>query len=81
MNGEQALIEIHDHLRGLRSDVTKVMVDGCAKREGDLTRIKHVETGLNEMKDLLKWILRTSIVTAFGIIAFLLKAFLPYVLK
>ena len=80
MNGDQAILEIHRDVKSLRSDVTEVMMNGCSKREADLNRIAAVEGSLIEVKDTLKWILRTSLVTAFGIVAFLIKAFLPYLI-
>ena len=64
-------VDIHD----LRDDVKAVMLEGCAKRNGDITRIEHVEDGLDELKDIMKKLLYTSFVTALGICAFLVKAF------
>jgi hypothetical protein len=63
--------DIHD----LRDDVKFVMTQGCAKRNGDLMRIDHVEDGLTEIKDIMKRLLYTSFITALGICAFLIKAF------
>ena len=75
MNGDQAIFEIHSDIKSLRRDISEVMLKGCAKREGDVNRIEHVEDSLGEVKDTLKWILRTSVVTAIGIAAFVIKAF------
>jgi hypothetical protein len=81
MNGEQALLEIHKNVSSLREDVAKVMTEGCAKREGDLSRITHVEDGIKSLGDKMDRLFWTTLITALGIIAFLAKAFLPYLLR
>lgn len=75
MDVQNALNALRDDIHDLRTDVKTVMVSGCAKRNGDLNRIEHVEEGLDELKDLIKKLFYTSLVTAFGIVAFLIKAF------
>jgi hypothetical protein len=81
MNGDQAIIEIHKNVELLRKDVSHVMTEGCAKREGDLSRILHVENGIKSLGDKMDRLFWTTLITALGIIAFLAKAFLPYILK
>ncbi len=62
---------------GLRGDIKTMMMDGCAKREGDMMRVEAVEKASESHGKKLDKIYYTSLVTAGGIIAFLLKAFLP----
>ena len=81
MNGDEAILAIHTNIESLRKDVTSVMVNGCAKREGDVKELKTVKDDMRDMKNDIKNIYRTSLVTAGGIILFLLKAFLPYLIK
>ena len=76
MNGEQALIEIHSHINELRKDVKEVMLNGCAKREGDLQLISDVKDDVVELRSWMKGIFYTSLVTCLGIIAFMVKAFI-----
>jgi hypothetical protein len=52
------------------------MTNGCAKREVDMVRIDAVEEATKSHGSKLDKIYYTSLVTAGGIIAFLLKAFL-----
>ena len=81
MNGEQALLEIHRDISSLRSDVTHVMSEGCAKREGDLQEIRNVKESVNELRSWMKGIFYTSLVTCIGIIGFLIKALWPFIIK
>ena len=69
--------DVWESIEGLRGDIREVMVKGCAKREGDLERTRAVEDSLRELRTDMKKIFYTSLVTAGGIIAFLIKAFLP----
>lgn len=62
---------------GLREDIKKLMVEGCAKREGDMKRVDAVEKTIESHGKKLDKIFYTSLVTAGGIIVFLLKAVLP----
>jgi uncharacterized protein Yka (UPF0111/DUF47 family) len=81
MNGEQALFEIHEDIKSLRKDVSDVMMKGCAKREGDLQRVKNVEKSLDGLGRKMDLIVYASFVTAGGIIVFLIKALWPYIIK
>ena len=69
--------DVWESIEGLRGDIKEVMMRGCAKREGDLERTRAVEDSLRELRVDMKKIYYTSLVTAGGIIAFLLKAFIP----
>ena len=71
---------VWNSIDGLREDIKKLMMEGCAKREGDLKRVDAVEKTIESHGAKLDKIFYTSLVTAGGIIAFLLKAFLPVVL-
>ena len=81
MNGDQAIHEIHTMVKDLRVDVTSVMMGGCAKREGDLARMANVEDGIKSIGSKMDNLFWTTLITAMGIIAFLLKAFLPVAIK
>lgn len=81
MNGEQALVEIHNNLSEIRRDLKGVTINGCAKREGDLARMVHIEKTMGDLGTKMDRIFWTSLVTAGGIIAFLAKALLPYLLN
>ena len=59
---------------GLRSDIKVLMKEGCAVRQADIVRITSVEESTREQGKKLDRIYYTSLVTAGGIIAFLLKA-------
>ena len=65
---------------GLRGDIKLLMREGCAKRDGDMQRVAAVERATEAHGKKLDRIFWTSLVTAGGIIAFLLKAFLPALL-
>lgn len=64
----------------LRADIKELIRNGCAKREGDMKRIELVESIVESHGKKLDKIFYTSLVTAGGIIAFLIKAFLPAIL-
>jgi hypothetical protein len=66
-------------IEGLRGDIRGLMITGCAKREGDMGRIDAVEKTTDAHGRKLDRIYYTSLVTAGGIIAFLLKAVLPVI--
>ena len=51
----------------LAAEISSIKANGCAQRGNDLTMI-------NEIKDDLKWLKRTSVVTLMAMVAFLLKA-------
>ncbi len=76
-SGDQSVWNSIDELR---DDIKKLMMEGCAKREGDMKRVDAVEKTIESHGKKLDKIFYTSLVTAGGIIAFLLKAFLPVVL-
>ena len=76
-SGDQS---VWNSIDGLRDDIKKLMMEGCAKREGDMKRVDAVEKTIESHGKKLDKIFYTSLVTAGGIIAFLLKAFLPVVL-
>ena len=71
--------DVWEAIDGLRGDIKNLMIVGCAKREGDMMRIKAVEDTSKEHGHKLDKIFYTSLVTAGGIIVFLLKAFIPMV--
>lgn len=73
-NGDQT---VWTSIDGLREDIKCLIRDGCAKREGDIKRVDAVEKTIESHGRKLDKIFYTSLVTAGGIIAFLLKAFLP----
>ena len=75
MDVQNAVNALRADIHDLRDDVKTVMISGCAKRNGDIRRIDYVEGGLNEIKDIMKKLLYTSFITALGICAFLIKAF------
>ena len=64
----------------LRNDIKELIKNGCAKREGDVKRVETLEKTIESYGRKLDKIFYTSLVTAGGIIAFLLKAFLPVLL-
>ena len=72
-NGDQT---VWASIEDLRSDIKELLKNGCAKREGDLKRIESVEHVVDSHGKKLDKIFYTSLVTAGGIIAFLLKAFI-----
>jgi hypothetical protein len=72
--------DVWEAVNGLRGDIKELLVNGCAKREGDMVRIKAVEDASKDHGKKLDKIYYSSLVTAGGIIAFLLKAFLPVLL-
>ena len=61
----------------LRNDIKELIKNGCAKREGDMKRVEFVEKAIEAHGRKLDRIYYTSLVTAGGIIVFLLKTFLP----
>lgn len=73
-NGDQTVWASID---GLREDIKELIKHGCAKREGDIKRVDAVEKAIESHGRKLDRIYYTSLITAGGIIAFLLKAFLP----
>ncbi len=76
-SGDQS---VWNSIDGLREDIKKLMMEGCAKREGDMKRVDAVEKTIESHGKKLDKIFYTSLVTAGGIIAFLLKAVLPAIL-
>ena len=68
---------IWNSIDGLREDIKSLIANGCAKREGDMKRLDAVEKSVESHGSKLDKIYYTSLVTAGGIIAFLLKAFFP----
>lgn len=68
--------DVWEAINGLRGDIKALMTNGCAKREVDMVRIDAVEEATKSHGSKLDKIYYTSLVTAGGIIAFLLKAFL-----
>lgn len=73
-NGDQTVWASID---GLREDIKELIKNGCAKREGDMQRVGAVERRIESHGKKLDRIYYTSLVTAGGVIVFLLKAFLP----
>jgi len=69
--------DIWESIDGLREDIKEVAIKGCAKREGDLDRTIRVENSLDDLRRDMKKIYYTTLVTAGGVIAFLIKAFVP----
>jgi len=61
----------------LRNDIKELIKNGCAKREGDIRRVEFAEKIIESHGRKLDRIYYTSLVTAGGIIVFLLKTFLP----
>jgi hypothetical protein len=75
-NGDQTVWASID---GLREDIKELIKNGCAKREGDINRVELIEKIIDSHGKKLDKIFYTSLVTAGGIIAFLLKAVLPVI--
>ena len=73
--------DIWGAITGLRGDIRTLMVDGCAQRKADIVRLEVVEDATKDHGKKLDKIYYTSLVTAGGIIAFLIKAFLPYFIR
>lgn len=61
----------------LREDIKLLIREGCAKREGDIQRVDQIEKDVDSHGAKLDRIYYISLVTAGGVIAFLLKAFIP----
>lgn len=64
---------------GLREDIKTLIREGCAKREGDISRIKAVEEISRSHGKKLDRIYYVTLVTAGGVIAFLMKSFSPII--
>lgn len=79
MNGTDQ--SVWNSIDGLRDDIKKLMMEGCAKREGDMKRVDAVEKTIESHGAKLDKIYYTSLVTAGGVIAFLIKAFFPVIFK
>ena len=73
--------EIHRDVVEIRKGLHTVSMEGCAKREGDVSRIVHIEDTIKGLGQKMDKIFYATLVTAGGIIAFLLKAFLPFIIK
>ena len=61
----------------IREDIKILVRSGCAKREGDLLRVDQIKRDVDAHGAKLDRIYYTSLVTAGGVIMFLLKAFIP----
>lgn len=82
MDLEYVVRKLGDDISYLRRDIKEVVTNGCAKREGDVNAVKAVKLEVEELKDGIKKLYHTSLVTALGIIAFLIKAFIwPLIVK
>ena len=81
MNGDDAIKEIYMDVKELRKDLSFISTQGCAKREGDLSRIHYVEQSLLNLGNKMDKIFYATLVTAGGIIVFLVKALWPLIIK
>ena len=72
---------LRDDILEIKKEVKSININGCSKRNGDMIRIEHVEMGMLDLSKKMDKLFYTTLVTAVGIIAFLFKAFLPYLVN
>ena len=78
---EQRMVEIHNDVMEIRQDMKLISLNGCAKREGDLFRMQNVEDSIKGLGSKMDKIFYASLATAVGIIVFLIKMFVSFVIK
>lgn len=84
MNGEpieKILDRMEDHNLRIEAKVDKINEHGCAHRMDDLRRIETVEDAIRAFGNKMDRLFYASLATALGIIAFLIKALWPYIVK